>query len=75
MLSALFLLVFAIAVIVPWTTADAARQNTQVESRAVADAYWGRRRAAVRHGGADPHRVAGVRDLCRGGRVAADGPG
>jgi hypothetical protein len=40
MLSALFLLVFAIAVIVPWTTADAARQNTQAESRAVVDAYW-----------------------------------
>ncbi|TXK41256.1 DUF4239 domain-containing protein [Nonomuraea sp. C10] len=40
MLSALFLLVFAIAVIVPWTTADSARQNTQVESRAVVDAYW-----------------------------------
>lgn len=40
MLSALFLLVFAIAIIVPWTTADAARQNTQVESRAVVDAYW-----------------------------------
>ncbi|MGW0481825.1 bestrophin-like domain [Nonomuraea sp. NPDC003214] len=40
MLSALFLLVFAIAIIVPWTTADAARQNTHTESRAAVDAYW-----------------------------------
>ncbi|WP_336205412.1 bestrophin-like domain [Nonomuraea sp. LPB2021202275-12-8] len=40
MLSALFLLVFAIAIIVPWTTADAARQNTHAESRAAIDAYW-----------------------------------
>lgn len=40
MLSALFLLVFAIAVIVPWTTADAARQNTSTESQAIVDAYW-----------------------------------
>ncbi|MEW9550848.1 hypothetical protein [Nonomuraea sp. NPDC050783] len=40
MLSALFLLVFAIAIIVPWTTADAARQNTHVESQAAIDAYW-----------------------------------
>ncbi len=40
MLSALFLVVFAIAIIVPWTTADAARQNTHAESRAVVDAYW-----------------------------------
>jgi hypothetical protein len=40
MLSALFLLVFAIAIIVPWTTADAARQNTYTESQAAVDAYW-----------------------------------
>lgn len=40
MLSALFLLAFAIAIIVPWTTADAARQNTQTESQAAVDAYW-----------------------------------
>jgi Protein of unknown function (DUF4239) len=40
MLSALFLLVFAIAVVVPWTTADAARQNTYTESQAIVDAYW-----------------------------------
>ncbi|QYC41289.1 hypothetical protein Nocox_18400 [Nonomuraea coxensis DSM 45129] len=40
MLSALFLLVFAIAIIVPWTTADAARQNTHTESQAAINAYW-----------------------------------
>ncbi|MEV0628839.1 hypothetical protein ACI2LC_25150 [Nonomuraea wenchangensis] len=40
MLSALFLLVFAIAIIVPWTTADAARQNTHAESQAAVNAYW-----------------------------------
>jgi hypothetical protein len=40
MLSALFLLVFAIAIIVPWTTADAARGNTQAESQAAVNAYW-----------------------------------
>src|SRR5262245_48337963 len=40
MLSALFLLVFAIAIVVPWTTADAARQNTYAESQAIVDAYW-----------------------------------
>ncbi|MFC4007232.1 hypothetical protein ACFOY2_08370 [Nonomuraea purpurea] len=40
MLSAMFLLVFAIAIIVPWTTADAARQNTHTESQAAIDAFW-----------------------------------
>jgi predicted secreted Zn-dependent protease len=40
MLSALFLLVFSIAVIVPWTTADAARQNTYAEAEALSEAYW-----------------------------------
>ncbi|SDI40834.1 DUF4239 domain-containing protein [Nonomuraea jiangxiensis] len=40
MLSAMFLLVFAIAIIVPWTTADAARLNTQTESQSAIDAYW-----------------------------------
>lgn len=40
MLSALFLLVFAIAIVVPWTTADAARQNTYTEGQAVVEAYW-----------------------------------
>ncbi|MGW5685062.1 bestrophin-like domain [Nonomuraea sp. NPDC003754] len=40
MLSALFLLVFAIAIIVPWTTADAARQNTFAEGQAAVETYW-----------------------------------
>ncbi|MEO5873537.1 MAG: hypothetical protein ABIS86_22375 [Streptosporangiaceae bacterium] len=40
MLSALFLLIFAIAIIIPWTVADSARQNTQVEAQALVEAYW-----------------------------------
>jgi Protein of unknown function (DUF4239) len=40
MLSALFLLVFAIAIVVPWTTADSARENTYAESHALVEAYW-----------------------------------
>ncbi|MFG1874567.1 hypothetical protein ACGFIV_06980 [Sphaerisporangium sp. NPDC049003] len=40
MLSSLFLLVFAIAIVVPWTTADAARQNTYAESQAAVETYW-----------------------------------
>jgi hypothetical protein len=40
MLSALFLLVFAIAIVVPWSTADSARDNTYAEGQAIADTYW-----------------------------------
>jgi hypothetical protein len=40
MLSALFLVAFAIAIVVPWSTADAARQNTYAESRAAVEASW-----------------------------------
>ncbi len=40
MLSALFLMAFAIAIVVPWTSADSARQNTYTESQAIVDAYW-----------------------------------
>jgi hypothetical protein len=40
MLSALFLLVFSIAIIVPWTTVDAARQNTYAEAQSLSEAYW-----------------------------------
>jgi len=40
MLSALFLLAFAIAIVVPWTTIDAARSNTYAESQAISEAYW-----------------------------------
>ncbi|TDD73359.1 DUF4239 domain-containing protein [Actinomadura darangshiensis] len=81
MLSALFLLAFAIAVVVPWTSADAARSNTYSESQAVAEAYW----AAGRLPAADAHRVqeglAAYVDLVRGpewrlmkdGRLSARG--
>jgi len=40
MFSALFLLVFAIAIIVPWTVTDSARQNTYAEAQALTEAYW-----------------------------------
>lgn len=40
MFSALFLLVFAIAIIVPWTVADSARQNTYAEAQSLTEAYW-----------------------------------
>lgn len=40
MLSSLFLLAFAISIVVPWTTADAARQNTYTESQSIVEAYW-----------------------------------
>ncbi|MBP2703039.1 DUF4239 domain-containing protein [Microbispora sp. RL4-1S] len=40
MLSSLFLLVFAIAVVVPWASADSARQNTYTEGQALVETYW-----------------------------------
>lgn len=40
MLSALFLVSFAIAIVVPWTSTDAARLNTQAEGQALAEASW-----------------------------------
>ncbi len=40
MLSSLFLLVFAIAIVVPWTVSDSARQNTYAEAQTAAEAYW-----------------------------------
>jgi hypothetical protein len=43
MISALFLLIFAIAVIVPWTVADSARQNTYTEAGALEEAAWAAR--------------------------------
>jgi hypothetical protein len=59
MLSALFLLAFAIAIVVPWTTADAARQNTHTESEAVVGAYWA---AAELPAPVGPQVQAGLRD-------------
>ncbi|HEX2314386.1 MAG TPA: hypothetical protein VHJ17_11655 [Thermomonospora sp.] len=75
MLSALFLLAFAIAIVVPWTTIDAARQNTYAESQAVAEAYWSAAQLPAPTGG----RVqAGLRDYVelvrdREWRMMADG--
>ena len=40
MLSALFLVAFAITIVVPWASADSARQNTYAESQAIEEAYW-----------------------------------
>ncbi|GAA2635990.1 hypothetical protein SMC26_34395 [Actinomadura fulvescens] len=40
MLSALFLLAFAIAIVVPWTTTDSARLNTYAESQAIVEGAW-----------------------------------
>ena len=39
-LTSLFLLVFAIGVILPWTSANAARDNTEAEAHALTEAYW-----------------------------------
>jgi hypothetical protein len=40
MLSALFLLVYAIAIVVPWTNIDSARQNTYAEAQGITETYW-----------------------------------
>ncbi|MGI5169533.1 hypothetical protein ACQEU3_34800 [Spirillospora sp. CA-253888] len=40
MISALFLLAFAVAIVVPWTSADSARLNTYTESQAIVEAAW-----------------------------------
>ncbi|MFD0690300.1 bestrophin-like domain [Actinomadura fibrosa] len=53
MLSALFLLAFAIAIVVPWTTADSARSNTYAETQAISEAFW----AASRLPAADARRL------------------
>ena len=37
---ALFLMSFAIGLIVPWSTNDSARQNTYAEAQALVEAYW-----------------------------------
>ncbi|MEU5991612.1 hypothetical protein ABZ806_21790 [Spirillospora sp. NPDC047418] len=81
MLSALFLLAFAIAIVVPWTTADAARSNTYAESQAISEAYWAASRLPppdARHVQAELNRyVALVRGpewrLMRHGRLSPAG--
>jgi hypothetical protein len=40
MIKSLFLMAFAIGLIVPWTTNDTARQNTYAEAQAIIEAYW-----------------------------------
>jgi hypothetical protein len=59
MLSSLFLLVFAIAIVVPWTTVDSARQNTYTESQAAVETYWS---AAALPAPAGAEVQAGLRD-------------
>jgi hypothetical protein len=59
MISALFLLVFAIAVIVPWTVDDSARQNTYAEANALVEASWAAR-------GLPPADAAATREALRG---------
>jgi hypothetical protein len=58
-LAALFLMAFAIAVVVPWTMADEARQNTHAESEAIVGAYWA---AAELPAPVGPDVQAGLRD-------------
>jgi hypothetical protein len=40
MIKSLFLMAFALGLILPWTTNDSARQNTYAEAQAVVEAYW-----------------------------------
>jgi Protein of unknown function (DUF4239) len=40
LIRALFLMSFAIGLIVPWSTNDTARQNTYAEAQALVEAYW-----------------------------------
>ena len=39
MIKSLFLMAFAIGIVVPWTTNDTARQNTYAEAQAIVEAY------------------------------------
>jgi hypothetical protein len=47
MIKSLFLMAFAIGLIVPWTTNDTARQNTYAEAQAMVEAYWNASRLPV----------------------------
>jgi hypothetical protein len=62
MLSSLFLLIFAIAIVVPWTSADAARQNTYAETQALVETYWS---AAALPAPAETQVRDGLRDYAR----------
>jgi hypothetical protein len=81
MLSALFLLAFAIAIVVPWTTADSARQNAYTESRALVEAYWAASALPAPEGrdvqadlrGYTDYLVGGEWRLMKNGRLGAEG--
>ncbi|MEO3814964.1 hypothetical protein ABGB17_38710 [Sphaerisporangium sp. B11E5] len=63
MLSALFLLVFAIAIVVPWTTADSARLNTYAETQAAVETYWSATGLPVAAAAAVQSQVRGYLDF------------
>jgi hypothetical protein len=65
-LSALFLLVFAIAIVVPWTTADSASENTYGESRALVEAYWAASALPAPEGRDVQNDLRGYNDLVLG---------
>jgi hypothetical protein len=62
MISALFLLAFAVSIVVPWAATDAARLNTYTEAQAITEAYWSAER--LPDGPRDSAR-AGLRDYAR----------
>jgi protein-S-isoprenylcysteine O-methyltransferase Ste14 len=81
MLSALFLLAFAIAIVVPWTTTDAARLNTYSESEAVVEGAWSASRLPAPYGDRIVAELRGYVEQVRGpewrqmadGRMTGDG--
>lgn len=75
MLSALFLLAFAIAIVVPWTSADAARSNTYTESQAITEASWAAERLPASDAGDVQRGLRDYADLVRGSewRLMKDG--
>ncbi|WP_395110095.1 hypothetical protein [Actinomadura sp. SCN-SB] len=62
MLSALFLLAFAVAIVVPWAATDSARLNTYTEAQAITEAYWSAERLPA---GPREHARAGLADYAR----------
>ncbi|WP_018656389.1 DUF4239 domain-containing protein [Actinomadura flavalba] len=65
MLSALFLVAFAIAIVVPWTSADAARLNTHTEGQAVVEAAWAAARLPAPDGARVQNELTGYARLVR----------
>ncbi|WP_067464969.1 DUF4239 domain-containing protein [Actinomadura macra] len=66
MLSALFLLSFAIAIVVPWSTADSARANTFTETQAITEAYWAAGQLPAPDAQRTRDALRGYTDLVRG---------